>query len=193
MARGNDTGRPARVLSTGAARGLAPPMARRLHERGARVALRGVEPDELVRRRRRDCGDAPWWEMRREATASGSTRRSRRPSSELGGLDVVVANAGVAAQLPLVGGDRDLGQDGGGQPARRLQHAARRRARTSPTRAATRCAVASLGRRRPPAADGRLQRLEGGRRGARATRSASSCGPPAPAPASPTSPSSTPT
>ncbi len=32
----------------------------------------------------------------------------RAPSSALGGLDVVVANAGVAAQLPLVGGDPEV-------------------------------------------------------------------------------------
>ena len=38
-------------------------------------------------------------------TAGRSTRWSRPRSTQLGGLDVVVANAGVAAQLPLVGGD----------------------------------------------------------------------------------------
>jgi NAD(P)-dependent dehydrogenase (short-subunit alcohol dehydrogenase family) len=51
-----------------------------------------------------DCGDAPWWEVDvtdREAVAGAVDSAA----AELGGLDVVMANAGVAAQLPLVAGD----------------------------------------------------------------------------------------
>ncbi len=92
-----------RVLVTGAARGIGAGTARRLHERGARVALTGLEP-ELLERVAAECGGAPWWECdvtdraQVQATVDGAVER-------LGGLDVVVANAGVVAQLPLVGGD----------------------------------------------------------------------------------------
>ena len=85
----------------------------------------------------------------------------------LGGLDVVIANAGVAAQLPLLGGDPEvfertievnlLG---------RLLHAPRRRAaHRAPGR--LRAGDRLARRRGPPAAARRLQRVEGGRRGAR--------------------------
>ena len=49
------------MLITGAARGIGAATARRLHERGARVALAGLEPDALGSVAA-DCGDAPWWE-----------------------------------------------------------------------------------------------------------------------------------
>lgn len=94
------TGR--RVLITGAARGIGAALARRLHERGARVALLGLEPD-LLAMVAKDC-DGPWRECdvtRREQVDATITELV----DELGGLDVVVANAGVGAQLPLVGGD----------------------------------------------------------------------------------------
>ena len=92
-----------RVLITGAARGIGAGLAQRLHQRGARVALAGLEPDLLAGTAAR-CGDAPWWECdvtdrdQVEAAVAGAV-------DHLGGLDCVVANAGVAAQLPLVGGD----------------------------------------------------------------------------------------
>jgi NAD(P)-dependent dehydrogenase (short-subunit alcohol dehydrogenase family) len=92
-----------RVLITGAARGIGAATARRLHARGARVALAGLEP-ELLEQLAGECGDAPWFECdvtdrgRVELAVAGAVER-------LGGLDVVIANAGVAAQLPLIGGD----------------------------------------------------------------------------------------
>ncbi len=95
-----------RVLITGAARGIGAGTARRLHERGARVALAGLEP-ELLARVAGECGEAPWFECdvaeraQVEAAVAGAVER-------LGGLDVVVANAGVASQLPLLGGDPEL-------------------------------------------------------------------------------------
>ena len=92
-----------RVLITGAARGIGAATARRLHERGARVALAGIEPD-LLAEVAAGCGDAPWAECdvtdREQVEAAVESLVER-----LGELDVVVANAGVAAQLPLVGGD----------------------------------------------------------------------------------------
>jgi NAD(P)-dependent dehydrogenase (short-subunit alcohol dehydrogenase family) len=95
-----------RVLITGAARGIGAGTARRLYERGAQVALAGLEP-ELLERVAGECGDAPWFacdvadRAQVEAAVAGAVER-------LGGLDVVVANAGVASQLPLLGGDPEL-------------------------------------------------------------------------------------
>ncbi len=95
-----------RVLITGAARGIGAGTARRLHERGARVALAGLEP-ELLERVAAECGGAPWWEC--DVTDRAQVQDAVAGAVErLGGLDVVVANAGVAAQLPLVGGDPAL-------------------------------------------------------------------------------------
>lgn len=91
-----------RVLITGAARGIGEALAQRLHERGARVALAGLEPEllEAVAARL----DAPWWQC--DVTDRARVDEVVDAAAEsLGGLDVVVANAGVAAQLPLVGGD----------------------------------------------------------------------------------------
>lgn len=95
------TGR--RVLITGAARGIGRALAVRLHERGARVALLGLEPD-LLAATAAAAGDAPWrycdvGDHDAVAAAVGEL------VAELGGLDVVVANAGIGKQLPLVGGD----------------------------------------------------------------------------------------
>ncbi len=92
-----------RVLITGAARGIGAGTAQRLHERGARVALAGLEP-ELLARVAAECGEAPWLEC--DVTDRAQVERPWTGAVErLGGLDVVVANAGVAAQLPLIGGD----------------------------------------------------------------------------------------
>ena len=95
-----------RVLITGAARGIGAATAERLHSRGAKVALLGLEPERLEEVSKR-CGDAPWRECdvtEREQVEAGV----EHAVSELGGLDVVVANAGVAAQLPIVGGDPEI-------------------------------------------------------------------------------------
>ena len=95
-----------RVLITGAARGIGAGLAERLHERGARVALVGLEEDLLGSVAAR-CGDA-WW-ARCDVTERESVEDAVESAvGELGGLDVVVANAGVAAQLPIVGGDPEV-------------------------------------------------------------------------------------
>jgi NAD(P)-dependent dehydrogenase (short-subunit alcohol dehydrogenase family) len=88
-----------RVLITGAARGIGAALARRLTERGDRVAAIGLEEDLLAQlpvahHARCDVTDR-----------EGVEQAVEEAVSVLGGLDVVVANAGVAAQLPLVGGD----------------------------------------------------------------------------------------
>jgi NAD(P)-dependent dehydrogenase (short-subunit alcohol dehydrogenase family) len=81
------------VLITGAARGIGAALARYLHGRGARVALAGLEPDRLEQLAA-DLGDAPWFECDvtswddLDAAVAGTVER-------LGGIDVVVANAGI--------------------------------------------------------------------------------------------------
>jgi NAD(P)-dependent dehydrogenase (short-subunit alcohol dehydrogenase family) len=92
-----------RVFITGAARGIGAETARRLHARGARVALAGLEPGRLEQVAVA-CGGAPWWAC--DVTDREQVERAVAGAAErLGGLDVVMANAGVAAQLPIVGGD----------------------------------------------------------------------------------------
>jgi NAD(P)-dependent dehydrogenase (short-subunit alcohol dehydrogenase family) len=92
-----------RVLITGAARGIGSRLARRVHERGARVALLGLEPEQLAEVAA-ECGGAPWFECdvadRDEVDAAVAEAVER-----LGGLDVAVANAGIGAQMTLIDGD----------------------------------------------------------------------------------------
>ena len=95
-----------RVLITGAARGIGAALARRLQERGALVALVGLEPDQLAAVAG-SCGRAPW-EVCDVGDRGQVDRAVGRVVEALGGLDVVVANAGIAAQLPLVGGNPDV-------------------------------------------------------------------------------------
>jgi len=92
-----------RVLVTGAARGIGAALARRLHERGAHVAVIGLEP-ELLAQVAADCAGAPWADCN-VAVRAQVDQAVQDMVERLGGLDVVVANAGVAAQLPLIGGD----------------------------------------------------------------------------------------
>jgi NAD(P)-dependent dehydrogenase (short-subunit alcohol dehydrogenase family) len=95
-----------RVFVTGAARGIGAETARRLHKRGARLALAGLEP-ELLAQVAADCGDAPWFEC--DVTDRAQIEHAVQSAVErLGGLDVAVANAGVAGALPLIGGDPEI-------------------------------------------------------------------------------------
>jgi NAD(P)-dependent dehydrogenase (short-subunit alcohol dehydrogenase family)/alkylhydroperoxidase family enzyme len=95
-----------RVLITGAARGIGAATARRLHERGARIAVAGIEGDQLARVAA-DCGDAlaVVCDVRDREQVDAAVEAA---VEHLGGLDVVIANAGVAAQLPVVGGDPEI-------------------------------------------------------------------------------------
>ncbi|MBB4661560.1 SDR family oxidoreductase [Conexibacter arvalis] len=83
------------VLVTGAARGIGAGTARALAARGAKLALVGLEPDELAKVAA-ECGpDAAWFEAdvtdtaQVEAAVAGAVER-------FGGIDVVIANAGIA-------------------------------------------------------------------------------------------------
>jgi NAD(P)-dependent dehydrogenase (short-subunit alcohol dehydrogenase family) len=103
MMRGVQSLEGRRVVITGAARGIGSLLARRLHERGARVALLGLEP-ELLTAVAADCGDAPWYEC--DVSARPQVDAAVAAAVErLGGLDVAVANAGIGAQMTLLGGD----------------------------------------------------------------------------------------
>ena len=83
------------VLITGAARGLGAETARRLAARGANVALVGLEPDEL-QRVAAQCGtNAAWFEC--DVTDVEALERAVQGTVErFGGIDVVMANAGIA-------------------------------------------------------------------------------------------------
>jgi NAD(P)-dependent dehydrogenase (short-subunit alcohol dehydrogenase family) len=88
------------VLITGAARGIGAATARLAAERGARLSLVGLEPEELERVAA-ECGpDAIWFEAditdsdALDAAVSGTVDR-------FGGLDALVANAGIATGGPV--------------------------------------------------------------------------------------------
>ena len=88
------------VLITGAARGIGADAARRAAGRGARVSLVGLEPEELEQVAR-DCGpDALWFEA--DVTDAASLEAALDETvARAGGIDVVVANAGIAAGGPM--------------------------------------------------------------------------------------------
>lgn len=83
------------VLVTGAARGIGAETARRLARRGARVSLVGLEP-ELLEQVAAECGpDAVWFEA--DVTDLAALERAVDGTVErLGGIDVAMANAGIA-------------------------------------------------------------------------------------------------
>lgn len=93
------------VLITGAARGIGAETARRLAARGANLALVGLEP-ELLERLAGELGHgAAFWEADvRDAAALG--RAVDAAVERFGGIDVVMANAGIApAAATVAGGD----------------------------------------------------------------------------------------
>jgi NAD(P)-dependent dehydrogenase (short-subunit alcohol dehydrogenase family) len=92
--RRNMAGR--KLIITGAARGIGEKVARLAAARGARVALIGLEPDRL-RALADDLGPAASWH---EADVrDGAALRSAIDACAkvMGGIDAVVANAGIAA------------------------------------------------------------------------------------------------
>jgi NAD(P)-dependent dehydrogenase (short-subunit alcohol dehydrogenase family) len=83
------------VLVTGAARGIGAAAARELAARGAKVALVGLEPEELARVAA-DCGpEAAWFEA--DVTDAGAIEAAVAGAVErFGGIDVAFVNAGIA-------------------------------------------------------------------------------------------------
>jgi NAD(P)-dependent dehydrogenase (short-subunit alcohol dehydrogenase family) len=94
------------VVVTGAARGVGAMLARKLAVRGARLALVGLEPDELINVAKSLPGEAAHWTADvtdREAMA----RVADEVVARFGRVDVVVANAGVATGGPFLDSDPD--------------------------------------------------------------------------------------
>ena len=89
-----------RVLITGAARGIGAALAERLSAHGARVALVGLEPETMGAVAER-CGGGTFV-AECDVSSNEQVSNSVDAAAEaLGGLDAVVANAGIAAGGPL--------------------------------------------------------------------------------------------
>jgi NAD(P)-dependent dehydrogenase (short-subunit alcohol dehydrogenase family) len=83
------------VFVTGAARGIGAESARRLAARGANVALAGLEPEELERVAAQCGTNAAWFEC--DVTDWSALERAVEGAVErFGGIDVVMANAGIS-------------------------------------------------------------------------------------------------
>jgi NAD(P)-dependent dehydrogenase (short-subunit alcohol dehydrogenase family) len=94
------------VVVTGAARGVGALLAGKLAARGARLALVGLEPDELKNVATSVGGGAAAWTADvtdREAMA----KVAAEVLAAFGRIDVVVANAGVATGGPFLDSDPD--------------------------------------------------------------------------------------
>src|SRR4051794_24301446 len=85
----------AAVLITGAARGIGAALARKAAARGARVALVGLEPEELARVAD-ELGPEHLWVEADVTDPAALAAAVQRAVDTFGGLDVVVANAGIA-------------------------------------------------------------------------------------------------
>lgn len=95
MARQTYEVRGKTVFITGAARGIGAASARRLHERGANVALIGLEPEELEQRAA-ELGERAAWFEADVTDLDAMLDVAGKVVERFGGIDVVIANAGVA-------------------------------------------------------------------------------------------------
>ncbi|MGP3772680.1 SDR family oxidoreductase [Streptomyces sp. SDT5-1] len=92
------------AVVTGAARGVGELLARKLSARGAKIALIGLEPDELKQVAARLHSDADWWHA--DVTDHEAMARVAQEVKErFGKVDIVVANAGVATGGPFADSD----------------------------------------------------------------------------------------
>ena len=93
-----------RVLITGAARGIGAALAERLAAHGARLALVGLEPEKMAEVAGR-CGEGTFVAECDVSSNEQVVRAVDAAAEALGGLDAVVANAGIATGGPLRGQD----------------------------------------------------------------------------------------
>jgi NAD(P)-dependent dehydrogenase (short-subunit alcohol dehydrogenase family) len=84
-----------RILITGAARGIGAALAVKLASHGARLALIGLEPDTMAGVAQR-CGEGTFVAECDVSSSERVTEAVDAAAEALGGLDVVVANAGIA-------------------------------------------------------------------------------------------------
>jgi short-subunit dehydrogenase len=94
------------VLITGPARGIGAELARMLAARGARLSLVGLEPERLAALAR-ELGDRHVW-FECDVTDQPALERAVAGTVDaLGGIDVVVANAGIASNSTVASGRVD--------------------------------------------------------------------------------------
>ncbi|EXU69264.1 short-chain dehydrogenase [Streptomyces sp. PRh5] len=92
------------AVVTGAARGVGELLARKLSARGAKVALVGLEPEELKRVSERLPTDSAYWHA--DVTdAEAMARVAEEVVERFGAVDIVCANAGVAQAGPFLDTD----------------------------------------------------------------------------------------
>jgi NAD(P)-dependent dehydrogenase (short-subunit alcohol dehydrogenase family) len=84
------------ILVTGAARGIGAEAARRLARRGGRLALVGLEPEPLAAVAA-ECGPEAMWVEADVTDPAAFERAVSAVRERFGGIDVVVANAGIGA------------------------------------------------------------------------------------------------
>jgi NAD(P)-dependent dehydrogenase (short-subunit alcohol dehydrogenase family) len=89
-----------RVLITGAARGIGAALAEKLASHGARIALVGLEPETLAEVAAR-CGEGTFVAECDVSNFDQVQAAIDGAAEALGGLDVVVANAGIATGGPV--------------------------------------------------------------------------------------------
>jgi len=89
-----------RVLITGGARGIGAALAERLASYGARIALVGLEPENMAAVAG-GCGEGTFVAECDVSSNEQVTQAVDAAAEALGGLDVVVANAGIATGGPL--------------------------------------------------------------------------------------------
>ncbi|WP_338118396.1 SDR family oxidoreductase [Streptomyces coryli] len=92
------------AVVTGAARGVGELLARKLAARGVKLALVGLEPEELKRVAGAVGTEADWWEADVTDHEAMSTV-AREVVDRFGKVDILVANAGVATGGPFEDSD----------------------------------------------------------------------------------------